>query len=132
MTSVPVGTLTANDGRYEFSYPELNLKIQGAHAEWVLEAAAEVIRQTEKLRNDGAAEEMEMLLEFGEGSETELESLKYDINARFEAVPQCIVTMGAIDYRWVSPDGRKGEKTKYVERIHDMSLTRNDTFLRDR
>ncbi len=132
MSKEAVGSLTQSSGRFEFTLPELNLMVRGPYAEWVLEAAAEIIHQSEKLKSEGRVEELEMLKEFGEdGAEIELDSAKYENLARFEAVPQCLVSMGDTDYRWVSKDGRKEGENAYVQRVHDMSLTRHDTFLAD-
>ena len=101
-----IGFLRKSDERYEFYYPELGLIIRGSYAEWVLEAAGEIIAR--------------------------VESARFDANARFEAIPQCVVSMGTIDYHWVSPDGRgAGEDHMGLRRIHDTSRTRNDSFLKN-
>lgn len=118
------------NGRYEFSCPSLSLIVRAPHAEWVLEAAAEVIAQAEKLRMEGVVEELAMLQEFGDAPGVEVDAAKYDCAARFEAVPQCIVSMGDNDYRWISPVGRRGGE-RSMTRLFDMSLTRNDSFLVD-
>ncbi len=132
MSKEAIGSLTKSSGRFEFAYPELGLVVRGPYAEWVLEAAAEIVQQTEKLRSDGTIEELSMLQEFGEESAgIELDSAKYDARARFEAMPQCLVSMGDTDYRWVSRDGREDNANQFVERVHDMSMTRNDSFLAD-
>jgi hypothetical protein len=68
-----------------------------------------------------------MLAEFGEpNSDMELDSLNFETKSRFEILPQCIVSMGAIDYRWVQKDGRTSPEHVYVERLTDMSKTRSD------
>ncbi len=125
-----LGTLRKHAGRFEFSFPELDLTVRGPYVEWVLEAAAEILAQTEKLRSDGKLDELEMLKEFGEASEVDVDAAKYESNARFEALPQCVVSLGTLDYRWVSSVKRSGDETP-MQRIVDMSLTRNDSFLRD-
>jgi hypothetical protein len=117
-------------GRYEFVYPEFDLIVRGPYIEWVLEAAAEIIARTEKLRSDGTQEELTMLVEFGEpNSDMELDSLKYQTKSRFEALPQCLVSMGSNDYRWVQRDGRTAPEHVYVERLTDMSKTRGTNWL---
>ena len=129
-----IGYLRERDGRYEFQYDPLNLTIRGHYAEWVLEAAAEVIAETEKLQSDGQIDELMTLCEFGEANEMELDSAKFDAKARFEIVPQCIVTMGTLDYKWKSRPGREAPESgshQTIERLQDMSLTRNDTFLQN-
>jgi hypothetical protein len=114
-------------GRFEFVYPDFGLIVRGPYIEWVLEAAAEIIARTEKLRAEGSKEELTMLAEFGEpNSDMELDSLNFETKSRFEILPQCIVSMGAIDYRWVQKDGRTSPEHVYVERLTDMSKTRSD------
>ncbi len=60
-----------------------------------------------------------------------MDSATSEQGARFETIPQCVVTMNEMDYRWVSKVGRKADDAAPVKRLHDMSLTRNDSFLRD-
>ncbi len=127
-----VATLRKAAGRYELIYPGLGLIVRGPYVEWVLEAAAEIVGHTEKLRADGKIEELETLKEFGETTEIEVDAARFDTQNRFEAVPQCIISMGDNDYRWVAPTGRKPPEDKPLARLHDMSLTRNDSFLQDR
>ena len=126
-----LGVLRQTAGRFEFIYEDLGLIVRGPYAEWVLQAAAEIIAETETLRADGKVEELEMLKEFGESSDIELDAAKYERKARFEAVPQCLISMGENDYRWVAAEGRINGTHKAMNRLHDMSLTRNDTFLAD-
>lgn len=128
-----IGFLREHDGRYEFHYDALNLTIRGHYAEWVLEAAAEVISQTERLQADGQIEELATLCEFGEANELELDSAKFDAKSRFEVIPQCVVTMGTLDYKWTALPGRDAETdaNQPIKRIQDMSLTRNDSFLKN-
>ena len=125
-----IGFLRKSDERYEFQYPELGLVVRGNYIEWVLEAAAEIITRAEKLRTEGKIDELQTLAEFGEADEIEIDSARFDANARFEAMPQCVVSMGSMDYHWMSSDGRaEGDAHLGMRRIHDMSRTRNDTFL---
>jgi hypothetical protein len=122
----------AKDGRrFELSFPEYALTIRGPYVEWLLEAAAEIIGKFERTKAEGTVEEMKMLKEFGDSTttDTEIEAAKYEQVTRFETVPQCVVTMNEMDYRWVSKEGRKGDEIAPMERLHDMSLTRNGTFL---
>lgn len=127
-----IGFLRKSDERYEFHYPELGLIVRGSYAEWVLEAAGEIIARSEKLRAEGHIDELETLAEFGEADEISVESAKFDATARFEAMPQCVVCMGTMDYQWISKDGRaEGEDHLGLRRIHDTSRTRHDTFLKN-
>ena len=127
-----LGFLKKQGATYEFYYPEHHLVVRGAYVEWVLEAAAELIAQTERMRADGQLEELKVLEEMGEAEPIELEAAAFDTDQRFEVVPQCVVTMGALDYRWVAPEGRDPNDTSFpVKRVHDMSKTRNNTFLKN-
>lgn len=125
-----LGTLKKHAGRYEFSFPELDLTVRGPYVEWVLEAAAEIMAKTEKMRAEGNLDELEMLKEFGEATDVDVDAAKFEANARFEALPQCVVSLGSLDYRWVAGAKAVVEDAP-MERIVDMSLTRNDTFLTD-
>ena len=127
-----IGYLKRTDDRFEFHYPELGLVVRGPFVEWVMQSAAEIIARTVELSAKGEIEELEMMVEFGEVDEIEVDSAKFDVNARFEAVPQCVVSMGRMDYHWVAPEGREGdigELSQCLRRIHVMSKTRHDTFL---
>jgi hypothetical protein len=108
----------AKDGRrFELNFPEYALTIRGPYVEWVLEAAAEIIGKVERTKAESAVEEMQ------------IDSAKYEQATRFETIPQCVVTMNEMDYRWVAKDGRKPEDQTPMQRLHDISLTRNGTFL---
>ncbi|MEM6739566.1 MAG: hypothetical protein AAF646_05570 [Pseudomonadota bacterium] len=130
-----VGKLTEEGGRIVYECPRTGLVVRGDFVEWVLAAAAEMLGDIAKREMDGRIEEMETLAEFGECSPMEVDSARWAHKARFEILPQCSVTMGNIDYRWVAPDAeelRKGEFDGHpVKRVHDMSLTRNDSFLKN-
>ncbi|MEM0986757.1 MAG: hypothetical protein AAGJ32_10955 [Pseudomonadota bacterium] len=122
----PLAQLRFIAGRFEIVYPEYDLIVRGPYAEWVLHAAAEIIEQTERLKTTGSIEELEILSEFEEGVEaTDIDAARYEARARFSAVPQCVVSMGANDYRWIHPEGRSDENDSYVQRLYDQSLTRD-------
>jgi hypothetical protein len=126
-----LGFLKKHGQQYEFHYPEHGLVVRGAYAEWVLQAAAELIAQTELIRADGHLEELTMLEEMGEADSIEIDSAKYDRNSRFEVLPQCVVTMGSLDYRWTA-DAKAPEREGWpAQRVHDMSQTRHDSFLKN-
>ncbi|MEL6335899.1 MAG: hypothetical protein AAFQ88_04545 [Pseudomonadota bacterium] len=123
------GRLTKTGERYEFRFEELGLSITGAHPEWVLSAAAEIIQDVERLKVAGRIEELTMLSEMGEADEMDVEDVRFAAEDRFETMPHCLVSMGDTDYRWVAPDGRKGEDVKRkppVERVHQVSPGRPD------
>jgi hypothetical protein len=127
----PIAFLTKNGSRYELSYPDYGLTVRGPHVEWVLAAAADIIERFEKTRMESGIEELKMLREFGDETITEIsvEQARYQADQRFETVPQCIVTMNEMDYRWVQPIPGREDTARSMERLHDMSLTRNNTFL---
>lgn len=130
----PLATLRKFQGRYELIYPEAGLIVRGHYPEWVMEAAAEILADVEKRRKEGEMEEVSVLVEMGEMPSIELDSLKYEGKARFEIVPQCLVSLGDLDYRWISSAGKSQDSSSpntRLKRVHDMSATRNDTFLKD-
>lgn len=128
-----IGQLLEADGQFEYRDPRRSLVVRGEHPEWVLMAAAEMIANTSRLEAESLIEEMQTLLEFEAVEQIEIDSAKYAMNARFEIVPQCLVTMGKIDYQWAAAEGRQQKPaeygSQYVKRVHDMSLTRNNSFL---
>lgn len=130
-----IGQLFEADGRYEFRLDEMSLIVRGDHPEWVLQAAAEVAGQTARLEAESRVEELESLVEFEAATEIEVDSAKFSLNQRFEVIPQCLVTMGRLDYKWAAPAGREHMSDEFgghpYRRVHNMALTYNDTFLRN-
>lgn len=128
-----IGHLLEADGQYEFRDTSRNLIVRGEHPEWVLMAAAEMIGNTSRLEAESLIEEMTALLEFDAADPIEIDAEKYALKERFEIVPQCLVTMGRIDYKWAAPEGRQQKPVEFgtqpVKRVHDMSLTRSNSFL---
>lgn len=130
-----IGQLLEVEGRYEYRHPGLGLVVRGDHPEWVLMAASEIISNTSKIEAEAEIESLVALSEFEEASEIEVDSAKFEFSQRFETIPQCIVSLGKIDYKWATMEGREKLMAEYdghmVRRIHDMSLTFNDTFLKN-
>ncbi|MEM1065511.1 MAG: hypothetical protein AAGJ74_08415 [Pseudomonadota bacterium] len=130
-----VGQLIQVDGRFEFRHAGLGLVVRGDHPEWVLQAAAEMISNTARVEVEAEIEGLEALAEFGEAEGVEIDTAKYGHKQRFEVIPQCIVTLGTIDYKWATAEGRDKLDPEFgghpVKRIHDMSLTKSDSFLQD-
>ncbi len=127
-----LGYVTKDGPNFEFHYPEHGMVVRGPYIEWVLEAAAEVIAETEKLKTDGQIEELKTLVEFGEADSIEVDAAEFDANARFDIIPQCLVSMGSMAYRWVAPAGREQPPEGLsIKRLHDMSLRRSDSFLKN-
>jgi len=130
-----IGKLSEDNGRIEFRCERSGLVVRGDYPEWVLAAAAEMMAAMAEKEIEGRIEELEALVEFGEASDTSVDSAKWEHKSRFEIVPQCTVTMGSTEYRWVAPDAeavRAGEFDGHpVKRVHNMALTRNDSCLRN-
>lgn len=128
-----VGYLKENGDRFEFHFDQLGLIIRGNYPEWVLAAASEIIRDSAKIDSDSRMEELSALVEFGEASEIDVDAHKVDSKFRFEVLPQCVVTMGSMDYRWADEEARRKFGAEFgghsMRRLHDMSMTRNDSFL---
>lgn len=128
-----IGQLSESDGQYEYRDQARGLIIRGEHPEWVLQAAAEVIANTARLEAESVVEELTAMLEFEAAEPIEVDSAKYALKERFELVPQCIVSLGKMDYKWAAAEGRaqKPEEfgTQALRRVHDMSMTRSDSFL---
>ena len=123
---VSVGSICYANNCVEFHCPEYDLVIRGRYLEWVLEAAAEVIGRTEQIKAESGIEEMKLLSEFdGETTLTSIDAATFEARQRFRSLPQCIVSMGNDDYRWVHQEGRE-DKTSHpcTNRIIDQSMTR--------
>ncbi len=130
-----IGQLREVDGQFEYRDQSRNLIVRGEHPEWVLHAAAEVISNTAEMEAQSLVEEMTAMLEFDAAEEIELDSAKFAMKQRFEMVPQCIVSLGTIDYKWAAKEGRQQKPDEFGERalkrVHDMSLTKTDSFLKN-
>jgi len=130
-----IGRLSQADGQYEFRDPSRNLIVRGGHPEWVLLAAAEVIGNTAKLEAESLVEELSAMLEFEAAEPIDIDSAKFSFKERFELIPQCIVSLCTMDYKWAASEGRAQKPQEYgkhpLRRITDMSLTRSGSFLKN-
>ncbi|WP_370400194.1 hypothetical protein [Sulfitobacter sp. JB4-11] len=128
-----IGQLSEADGQYEYRDQARGLIIRGEHPEWVLQAAAEVIGNTARLEAESVVEELTAMLEFEAAEPIEVDSAKYALKERFELVPQCIVSLGKMDYKWAAAEGRAQKPEEFgsqpLKRLHDMSMTKSDSFL---
>ncbi len=131
MSREPIAQLIKDGKRYELVYPEYGLTIRGPYVEWVLEAGAEMIAKIEKTKLEGTLEEIEMMAEFVDGADApmKIEALRFESNNRFEVVPQCVVSMGDTDYRWISKSGDTEQSVSNMERLYDTSNTRKKNWL---
>ena len=130
-----IGQLSGSDGQYEYRDQARGLIIRGEHPEWVLQAAAEVIANTARLEAESVVEELTAMLEFEAAEPIEVDSAKYALKERFELIPQCIVSLGKMDYKWAAAEGRAQKPDEFgnqtLKRVHDMSMTRTDSFLKN-
>lgn len=130
-----VGKLYEADGRYEFRLEEMALIVRGNHPEWVMQAVSEIVSETARIEGESRIDELETLIEFEGATQIEVDSAKYSQKERFETIPQCIVSMGKLDYRWAAPEGRDKHADEFgghpYRRIHDMSMTFHDSFLKN-
>ncbi|MEL6205338.1 MAG: hypothetical protein AAFR47_08510 [Pseudomonadota bacterium] len=128
-----IAKLTEDNGRVEFRCEKTGLVVRGDYVEWVLVAAAEMLGDMAEKDLASKVDELETLVEFGEAQPVEVDTARWAHKARFEIVPQCSITMNSTEYRWVAPvasDVRDAEFGGHpVKRIHNMALTRNDSFL---
>jgi len=96
-------------------------------------AAAEVISNTARLEAEGLVDELSAMLEFDAAEPVEVDAARYSLQERFEIIPQCIVSLGTLDYRWAASEGRAKKPAEFgnhaLKRVHDMSLTRSESFL---
>jgi hypothetical protein len=127
-----VGCLKKAQGRFEFHFEELGMVVRGPYAEWVLQAAAEVIAKSAELSAEGDIAELEMLVDSGEAEPVDLDIARQDRHQRFEPVPQCVVSIGAMEYHWTAAEGRASQDLRdALRRIIDMSKTRGESWLRN-
>lgn len=130
-----IGKLTEENGRIEFRCDRSGLIVRGDYAEWVLAAAAEMLGTMAQKEAEGRIDELESLHEFGEATDAAVASARWEHKARFEIVPQCSITMGKTEYRWVAPEAEEVRAQEFdgfaVKRVHNMALTRNDSFLKN-
>lgn len=130
-----LGVLKEKGDRFEFHFEDLGLVIRGRYAEWVLAAASEIIAKVARLEAESKLDELNSLVEFGEVDQIDLDAAKFDMKSRFEVLPQCVVSMGSMDYRWADKEARERLVHEFdghtLKRLVDMSMTRNDSFLQD-
>ena len=130
-----IGQLSESAGQYEYRDQARGLIIRGEHPEWVLQAAAEVIANTARREAESVGEELTAMLEFEAAEPIEVDSAKYALKERFELIPQCIVSLGKMDYKWAAAEGRAQKPDEFgnqtLKRVHDMSMTRTDSFLKN-
>ena len=128
-----IGRLCEADGQYEFRDPSRNLIVRGGHPEWVLLAAAEVIGNTARLEAESLVDELSAMLEFDAAQPIEIDSAKFTYKERFDLVPQCIVSLGTMDYKWAAVEGRAQKPQEFgkhpLRRVHDMALMKSGSFL---
>jgi hypothetical protein len=93
-----------DDGQYEFRDSSRSLIIRGAHPEWVLLAAAEVIGNYARLETESLVEELTVMHRMGAANLTELTGIRALQRRRFDLSPRCSVSLGTVDYIWASTE----------------------------
>jgi len=127
-----VGCLKRAKGRYEFHFAELDMVVRAPFAEWVLQAAGEVIAKSAELSAESDISTLEMMVEVGEAEPVDLDIARQDHRDRFEPIPQCVISIGAMEYHWTAAEGRASDDLHdALRRVIDMSKTRHDSFLRN-
>ena len=125
-----VGCLKKVRGRYEFHHHELGMVVRAPYAEWALQAAGEVIAKSAELSSEGETASLEMMVEAGEAEAVDLDIARQDYRARFEPIPQSVISLGAMEYHWTAAEGRASDHLhEALRRVIDMSRTRHDSFL---
>ena len=103
---IDTGYLVHDSGQYVYRIPSRNLVIRGAHPEWVLMAAAEVLCRIARAEAD--CELAELAAARGETASGLVagQAAEALLTERFDLLPQCIVSLGPVYYKWTDLEGR--------------------------
>lgn len=99
-----IGRIGLVNGKYEFRDPSRSLIVRGAHPEWVLQAAAEVIGNFSRLEAESLVEELTVMQGLGAVDQAELVAARVEYRDRFEISPRCNLSLGPVEYLWASQD----------------------------
>lgn len=88
----------------EFRDPSRSMVVRGAHPEWVLLAAAEVIGNLARLQSEALVAELAALRDLGAVGSAEIAAARISHRARFDTSPRCNIAIGPRAYFWSSPD----------------------------
>lgn len=97
--------LEPDDGAYEFRDSSRSLIIRGAHPEWVLQAAAEIIGDYARLQAESLIDELTVMHRMGAANLAELTGARADQRRRFDLSPRCSISFGPVDYVWTAVEG---------------------------
>ena len=92
--------LSGVEGRFEFRDTSRSLTVRGAHPEWVLQAAAEVISSFSRIEAECLVQELVAMHALGAVGQTELTQARIDFRQRFASLPSCFIRVGSVDYFW--------------------------------
>lgn len=113
---VGIGRLTQVDGVYEFRDPGRSLIVRGAHLEWVLLAAAEIIGDSSRLEGAALVDELTAMVPLGAADAAELAAARVEHRQRFDISPRCGVAFGTVDYVWTAPEGPRLKPDEFAPR----------------
>ena len=100
-----IGRIGQVNGQYEFRDASRSLIVRGAHPEWVLQAAAEVIGNFSRLEGESLVEELAVMQTLGAVDQAELTAARIEHRQRFDISPRCHVSLGTVDYFWAAQEG---------------------------
>lgn len=116
----PVAELVLAYGQYILAYPQFKLEIRGKYPEWVFAAATEILTNLSRMSDANdldlaryAHDEEDDPIEV----EMNVEFRRYQLETRYESIPQCGVTYDGEDYRWIAEPGRHDAHEPVMERI---------------
>jgi len=121
----PVAELVLAYGQYILSYPEFKLEVRGKYPDWVLAAGSEILAHISKM---AALNELDLTRYARDEDddpievEMDVEYLKYQMESRYESVPQCGVTYDGEDYLWVAEPGRADDDEPLMKRIIEPEM----------
>lgn len=107
-------------GQYILSYPAYKLEIRGKYPEWVFSAAYEILRHLSRVEDANQLDMMRFTRDEDDDPievEMDTEYQRYQMEARYDAIPQCGVTYDGEDYRWIAEPGRADDEEPVMERI---------------
>ncbi|GIX14388.1 MAG: hypothetical protein KatS3mg118_2347 [Paracoccaceae bacterium] len=93
-----IGEFYREEGEFVLSFAPLGLVVRGSHPEWVLSAAADIIRASGEI---GA--ESRVLAAESRAAEDRAAIARFDARERFARTPICTINLGESEFRWVPP-----------------------------
>ncbi len=112
-------------GQYVLSYPEYSLEIRAKFPEWAFMAAAEILGEVTKVRDQNDLDTLVFTADDAEDqidNEIGQELVRYRIENRYETAPQCGVTYDGEDYKWVVGWARAVEQAPFLERLYTPTM----------